>query len=522
MSVASSQQPIGNAELTRLSRLVREVSGLEFPDSRRPSLARAVERALIVHDLPRASALHGFLLDGAHRLELEAFIASLTIGETHFFRNRPQLEALRHHVLPEIIAHRSAERRIRIWSAGCATGEEAYSLAMLIDILLPRRDGWNILILATDINKDSLERAKRGQYGPWSFRQVPQEVESRYFEKDGRNFHLSPHIRDMVTFSYLNLVEDNYPSLVSNTQAMDLILCRNVLIYFREETINKVVTRLDGCLAPRGWMVAGHAESPMPIFRQRFVARDFPMSVCYQKRDAADARADPGLIAAIPLSTRGPSGRPKPRAAVATPAARPVATPPPAPAPAHRTPQPPRPIAPTPSPPDLNAPEHALAAWRSGRVADALEILDRFAGADVGDPTGPYVKAKILASLVRLDEAGVAAKAAIARDPVHAPSHYVHGLILQEQDRPAEALAALRRAVYLDPALVLGRFSLAVLFAATGQAPRAEKELDTLTGLLDDRDREELLEDGDGVTVGRLLELVAVHRDLISADGRRG
>ncbi len=505
MTVAASQPSIGDADLTRLSHLVRDVSGLEFPDSRRPNLARAAERAVTVHGLRRAGALHDFLRDGAHRLELEAFIASLTIGETHFFRNRPQLDALRRHVLPQIIARRSGERRLRIWSAGCATGEEAYSLAMLIDILLPRRDGWNVLILATDINKDSLEKAQSGRYGQWSFRQVPQEIQSRYFDKDGRDFHLSPHIRDMVTFSYLNLVEDSYPSLVSNTQAMDLILCRNVLIYFREETINGVVTRLDECLAPQGWMVAGHAESPMPIFRERFVARDFPMAVCYQKRDAAELRHDEKSAAAprVPRAVAHPAVARAPRIAAATPANRPFPAPP-----ADATPQ-------------HDPPQRAVAAWRSGRVADALEILDRFAEADVTDPTGPYVKAKILASLVRLDEAHVAILVAIQRAPVHAPSHSLHGLILQEQDRPAEALDALRRAVYLDPGLALGRFSLAVLFAATGQASRAAKELDTLTRLLDDRDREELIDDGDGVTVGRLLELVAVHRDLMCTDGRR-
>ena len=520
MTVLDPHMQISEGELNRLSHLVREVSGLEFPDSRRPSLARAVERALIVNGLPRASDLHDYLLATKHRLQLEAFIASLTIGETHFFRNRPQLDALRNHILPEIIAHRSAERRIRIWSAGCATGEEAYSLAMLIDVLLPRREDWNVLILATDINKDSLERAQGGVFGPWSFRQVPPEIQSRYFDQDGRNYHLSPHIRKMVTFSYLNLVEDSYPSLVSNTQAMDLILCRNVLIYFREETINRVVGRMDDSLAPRGWLLAGHAESPMPVFRERFVARDFPMAVCYQKRDADSAAKVAGSITqtAPALPTRPV----RPAAAQAPPR---VAPPPPAPTPTRpaRQAQPER--EPTPTLPavtaDSDAPAQAISSWRAGHVDDAVAMLARHAAVSTTDPTAPYLTAKILASLVRLDEAHTAILNALDRDPVHAPSHYLHGLILQEQNRPAEALDALRRAVYLDPRLALGRFSLAVLFAATGQPARAEKELDTLTALLVARDREELLDDGDGVTVGRLLELVAVHRDLIAATGRR-
>jgi chemotaxis protein methyltransferase CheR len=510
---------ISDGDIDRLSHLVRDASGLEFPDSRRPSLARAVQQTITLHGLDRADALHDFLLDPAHRLELEAFIASLTIGETHFFRNRPQLDALQQHILPAIIADHAVERRLRIWSAGCATGEEAYSLAMLIDTLLPRRDGWNILILATDINKQSLEKAQRGIYGSWSFRQVPPEIQSRYFVQNGRNFHLAPHIRDMVSFSYLNLVDDSYPSLLSNTQSMDLILCRNVLIYFREETINQVVSQLDDCLAPRGWLVPGHAESPMPTFRQHFAAREFPMAVCYQKRDPSDQQPGSTPLPGAGHPRRAEAARPVPSTAPASASVTPRDTRsvPPAPAapPRARPAPPPKPDA---SP---DRPDRAIAAWREGRVTEATGMLDRIAATDPTDPTAPYLTAKILASLVRLDEARTAVLRALDRDPLHARSHYLHGLILQEQGRQADALEALRRAVYLDPQLALGRFSLAVLFAATGQAQRAEKELDTLIGLLDDRDRDEQLDDSDGVTVGRLLELVAVHRDLIAAEGRR-
>lgn len=490
MSAPPRQRSIAEADLERLRRLVREVSGLEFPASRRPSLERAIAQALAAHDLAEARALDEFLRAPDHRLELESFIASLTIGETHFFRNRPQLDALRHEILPQLIAARAEERRLRIWSAGCATGEEAYSLAILIDLLLPRRDDWNVLVLATDINKAALDTAQRGTYGAWSFRQVPTEIQSRYFVQRDRRFQLADRIREMVTFRYLNLVEDSYPSLMSNTQAMDLILCRNVLIYFREETIDRVVGRFDQCLAPGGWIIAGHAESPMPVFRKHFAARDYPMTVCYQKLDP----------------TQPPQPAPTPGAAVAVPAAAP---------PPRKVPPPP-----PPAPREPDSPELAMAAWRAGRVPDALAMLERIAIAHPESPAGPHLTAKILASLVRMDEAGEAAVQAIARDPLFAPSHYLHGLILQEQGHTDDALEELRRAVYLDPTLALARFALAALFAATGQAARAAREFDTLTHLLNDRDRDALLDEGDGVTVGRLVELVAVHRGLIDAPER--
>lgn len=242
------------------------------------------------------------------------------------------------------------------------------------------------------------------------------------------------------------------------------------------------------------------------------------MAVCYQKREADSEPAVGGRATAIaPTSpTRPAAARPEPRVVPARP--YPIPTPVARPAAPERTPAP---MDGAPVPADPATPAAAVTAWRAGHVDDAMALLARHAADDTTDPTAPYLTAKIFASLVRLDEAHTAILQALGRDPVHAPSHYLHGLILQEQNRPTEALDALRRAVYLDPHLALGRFSLAVLFASTGQPARAEKELDTLTALLSTRDREELLDDGDGVTVGRLLELVAVHRDLIAAHGRR-
>src|SRR5205085_1716639 len=125
-------------------------------------------------------------------------------------------------------------QRLRVWSAGCATGEEAYSLAILLEELLPDLAFWDVQILATDINRRSLARAQVGVYSPWSFREVPEGIQARYFTVQGRNFEVLPRIRERVSFAYLNLVEDNYPSLLNHTHDLDLILFRNVLIYFGE------------------------------------------------------------------------------------------------------------------------------------------------------------------------------------------------------------------------------------------------------------------------------------------------
>ncbi len=222
---------LDDAEFSRFSGLVRAKSGLEIPEVRRPDLEKAVVQSMAELSLSKPDELFTYLMTGPDGAPvLENLIARITVGETHFFRNHPQFEALEKQVLPELIEKRRPLKRLRIWSAGCASGEEPYSLAILLKRLIPDLADWNILILATDINRTALEKAQKGDFGPWSFREVPPEVKANYFKFDGSRYKISNTVRSMVTFAYLNLVEDNYPSMLTNTQLMDLVLCRNVLI----------------------------------------------------------------------------------------------------------------------------------------------------------------------------------------------------------------------------------------------------------------------------------------------------
>ena len=209
-------------DLQRFQALLQEVSGLELPETRLPDLQRAVNRALVATGLADADALYRHLRDRAGRPSLEVFVGDLTIGETHFFRNRPQFRALEHHILPELIERRRASRRLRVWSAACSTGEEPYSLAILLERLLPDRARWDVRILATDINRTALERARRGQYGTWSFRDVPDDVASACFVRRGATLEVAGRIREAVSFAHLNLATDTWPSAATATLDLDL------------------------------------------------------------------------------------------------------------------------------------------------------------------------------------------------------------------------------------------------------------------------------------------------------------
>ncbi|WP_322817199.1 protein-glutamate O-methyltransferase CheR, partial [Chloroflexus sp.] len=173
---------------------------------------------------------------------------------------------------------------LRVWSAGCATGEEPYSLAITLPEVLPANPPWQVSILITDINRRFLNRAREVRYGNWSFRETPDDLRDRYFvaEPEKGFWRLREDIRRTVTFAQLNLAEPIYPAPHLGIVAFALIFCRNVMIYFDEETTRQVVQRLHDSLVPCGWLVVGHAESNVMLYRQ-FETHTAPGTILYRK-----------------------------------------------------------------------------------------------------------------------------------------------------------------------------------------------------------------------------------------------
>jgi len=497
---------LSHEQYERFRNLVLEASGIELPDSRRVDLERAVLRSLEETGSQGTEELYRLLREGpSGRRALEALVGRLTIGETYFFRNRPQFEALERRVLPELIARRREARRLRLWSAGCSTGEEAYSLAILLSRLLPDFDDWHVTILATDLDRTALEEARRGVYRTWSFRDVPNQIKSGWFEERKGRFEVRPQLRDLVTFDYLNLVEDVYPSLHTDTHAMDLILCRNVLMYLRSQEARGVVARLHDALSEGGWLVVGHTDPSQTLFRE-FEAHNLPGTVLYRKPDPRDAGASDDRARAV--ERRNPVFLPE----ASIPAPRSVS-------------------ASRPSPPRdrVSGREEgrhrieviraeAVALFQAGRVEEARRRLEEVAAEDSRDAEAPYLLAKIAANRLDIEAAERWIDVALRRSPVHSPSHYLRGLLHQEEGRFEAALDFYRRCVYADPSFVLGHFALAGILGRVEQPRRARKSLENVIRLLAGRERDEPVAEGDGMTVGRLLELASVHREFVEQD----
>lgn len=399
-------------------------SGLYFPDHRRSDLHHCLTMVLPATGYATLEALYAAAV--VDDKTLHTVIEGVTVGETYFFRNTSQFTALRDRILPDLIARREVIRSLRFWSAGCATGEEPYSLAILLHEALPDPDAWQITILATDINTAFLNRARAGVYGAWSFRETDPALRDRYFERlEGTRWRIRSDLRRQVLFARLNLVDDEYPAVMNGTTMQDVILCRNVLIYFDDDTIRAVVRRLYRALTPGGWLIVGHAEARSDFFAQ-FEVVNCPGTVIYRKPLHAPLfdEAIPSVPArqmVRPLSTTSADVAP-----LLLPA----------------------PAAPLPSfVPDTPVADNA--------APDTLAVARQ--AADRGD----------LATAMRLCETMV------QRQPLSAEAHLLNGQILEQQGRLDEALAAYRRAVYLDHSLYLALLAMAGILHRTGHVDEA-------------------------------------------------
>ncbi|HJV37066.1 CheR family methyltransferase, partial [Geomonas sp.] len=245
------ERSLPDSTLSNVSAFLAKEMGLLFPKERWDDLERGLfSAARQLGFMDPHVFLHWLMSSPLTRRQVEALAGHLTIGETYFFRDPRSLEATETSILPPLLrARRGKDQRLRIWSAGCSTGEEAYTLAILLHRLLPDVREWNISILATDINAAALQKGMAGVYGKWSFRATPSWFKSLYFtpQPEG-SLRVVDNVKRMVHFEYLNLAEDSYPSLPTNTNAMDLIFCRNVLMYFSPEMARTVVAKLNKSL----------------------------------------------------------------------------------------------------------------------------------------------------------------------------------------------------------------------------------------------------------------------------------
>jgi chemotaxis protein methyltransferase CheR len=429
-------------------------TGLALRNARRQEALAALARA------GRAMGISGTEAF-VHRLRtderlFEALVCELTVRETHFLREPAQIEAIRRTILPDLVRSKPAPLPLRFWSAGCATGEEAYSLAMIAE-----EEGLadRTTILGTDICETALATARAAEYGSWSLRQIPDERLERFFAAEGPRVRIDDRLRRRVRFETLNLAGDDYPSATNGTSGLDLILCRNVLIYLDKMQIERVGQRLCECLRFGGWLVTGPSDPPLWSLAP-FETVIVPGAVLYRRESAVAGRRvsswEGKRSARAARQALAPDRHARPRRRAARPQAAEV-------------------------PRSVNR----------ARVMREEEWI-----AEIGR----------LSAMADQTRAREAADFALRQFPLSTSLHYQRAMMLMEHGELDDAASALRRVLFLDRSLAAAHFALGTVLMRQADTAAACRSFETAARLSRARPPSEPVPMGDGQSAQELRD----------------
>ncbi len=457
-----------------LRTLLAAAAGLVFDDSRKESMSYSVAERLRESGARDVPAYLLLLADPAERQRL---LDEVTIQETHFFRNPPQVRALRSHVLPDLLRHADAhDRRLRIWSAGCSTGEEPYSMAMMLRELLPTHAGWDVKVLATDLSSRALAAARTGRYGARAVALASPEQLAQHFEPGPNGaYEVRPEVRDLVEFRHHNLVTEAVPFEAS--ERVDLVLCRNVTIYFGRETTRALMGRLHQCLRDGGYLFLGHSETLWQVSEDfRLVPLGTGESAAFVYR-RLDVTAAPQRQAVLPDRRTLDEGPPVVERRVGPRRADPARS--------------------------ESSPSVSLVSAVEPAVRTSPDVV--------------LVQARAALSQGLYDHAAQLAADAVVQEPLRAEAFYLRGLALVDAGRDADALVDLRKAVYLEPEQGFAHFLLAGVLDRLGHGEAAAREYAAAADTLGLQPGDETAPELGGRSVRELAQLCRQLEERLSA-----
>lgn len=517
-------------EIDRFRTLVTRHLGLRYEEGRHDFLADVMRQRLLALGRTRFESCSAYLshlhVSNSRSDEWRALAEQLTVNETFFFRNTDNFLALAERVLPERIRAKAHTKQLRIVSAGCSSGDEPYSLAIMVREALPDFDAWDVKIIGLDINPAILFKATQARYSEWSLRATSEEVRRRYFRADGADFVLVPEIQKMVSFEERNLVDED--PLFWGGLGCDLVFCRNVLMYFTPETARDVVRRIGQALLPRGFLFLGHAET------LRGITPDFHLchthdTFYYQQRDSCDTPktvswAPPArelaehLLPAVVESTANwveviqhaaariakladaRTGSPDlsaPKVTQTQPVSQATATT-------------------TPCSWDLSL---VLEAVRQERFADALELIGSLPADAHEDPDALLLRAVLLTNHGRLKESEEVCRLLLALDELNAGAHYLMALCREHDGDTNGAIEHGMTAVYLDAGFAMPHLHLGILAKRSGDAATSQRELGQALSLLANEDASRILLFGGGFSRDALLQLCRTQLHAAGGEG---
>ncbi|MDJ0762266.1 MAG: CheR family methyltransferase [Myxococcota bacterium] len=456
-----------------LSKLLEDQVGLCFSIEKRHELEKKlISRFPDCHNMSGAELVA--LLRTSDKI-LQEVVNLLTVGESYFFRNKPHFEALAEQAIPQLIETGRRAKELRIWCAGCATGEEPYSLSMLLRERFPSLSDWRISITGTDINTGFLERAKEGIFSRWSFRGVDESIIWKYFTReDEHRYRIHADIRRTVDFRQLNLAEIPFSGRLPEV-AYDLIMCRNVLIYFSFQFANQVVMSLGDVARPGSYLFVGHSEA-FPALSQLDVIYS---NATYYYRYHQGAAGKPSRRSLIP----GPALS-IPGIGVKT-----IVPKSPKPLPVEKIDR-----APMSKPKEAKPRQRILSARSKKKTANMTEELER---------------ARRQVNEGRIEETiGLLEHLALGPGKLDYRVHFLRAIVADQAGRVQESIRSLKQAIFLNKGFIIGHFYLGVIHQREGQSQASRRSFRNARNLVAKLPNDHLLDEAEGLTAGRLKEIV--------------
>ena len=491
--------------LQSLAASIRDHAGLSFVPARYDELERRTRRAMAKVGITDVRDYADGL--GSGRISFDDWVAELTIGETYFFREPGHFEFIRCRIIPGLLALRGADHVFRVWSAGCASGEEAYSLAILFEEQLL---GASLHLLATDVSRAALSQARAARYGRWSLRGSSQAWINCYFHRRSNGqFELAERLRRQVTFEYLNLALDEYPSFFTGVWGNDLILCRNVLIYLDRETVRAVAKRLFESLSDGGWLITGPSDPPLGDYAPFETLRS-DAGVFYRRsqgiaatagsrRKGVTSDAAQRLFSHTDEETTGVRSV----AASISPSSTGLAS----------APRSPVGLDAAPSSRAENANDAlslARAAFAAGRYGHVIALAQGLV-----DDAAAALEVRATANVLGAREAAHLCTAAVLRFPLGVELYVLQASLLLDLRDYEAAAQATRRLLYLDRSLVVAHLLLGSILGQKGNRAEAMRAFRNARDLAASAPSDDVLPFTDGEKAGRLADFARAQMDLL-------
>lgn len=465
----------------QLSRFVQQIEnqlGLVFAETKYGRLQRHLMTRMKELECERFSEYFDILIDKRrHAGEIAWWVEVLTVGETYFYRNQPHWDALQDHIIPELLQRHQKDRELRFWSSGCATGEEPYTLAMILNEAIPDISSWQIDILATDLNPKFIKVAKIAKYGKRSVRALSSELLRKYFDKSENQYIARHRLKKMVSFMIHNLVSDWRRNFRWQHGYFDVIICRNVIMYFRRERAKQVISSLAESMRENGYLFLGHSESSLGT-DLGFVTEQIGNAFLYRKSSGENQEKS----GSFPFTSMNEVHLPQFKPSTEIP---------------H-------------DPPSLSAPkfESSSIVPTHRNEQDISSLPEVISSSDVSRSMSGeeeiLLQGKKLLQEDNFDQAEQLLTAATEEHPLSGNIQLLYGIAAKTRGKTDQAISAFRRTLYLDSTNMLARFYLASLWQEKGTFDRAVVQYQMLLQQTKGHDPATVIGSTEGLTIGLL------------------